>query len=169
MDEPATPEEAAELALDEAGQADPVGAGGGCGEEGLQMLLDHPVQDRVGSGARSVGSHGAGPSDFCAVLPATPQDVATAYPGGPTRLSATAVVTERCADTSPERIDPDPLRTQPRASRREPVLGHGVVLGAGCEGSAGKWAWERNGARTRSRKSCCTSRMSASKLLSAWR
>ena len=62
MDEQPAAEEAAELALDEAGQADPVGAGGGRGEEGLQMLLDHPVQDRVGGGARSVGSHGAGPA-----------------------------------------------------------------------------------------------------------
>jgi hypothetical protein len=33
MDEQPAAEEAAELALDEAGQADPVGAGGGRGEE----------------------------------------------------------------------------------------------------------------------------------------
>jgi hypothetical protein len=64
MDEQSTPEEAAELAFDEAGQADPVGARGSGGEEGLQVLPDDPVQDRVGGGARDVGSHGAGPSGF---------------------------------------------------------------------------------------------------------
>jgi hypothetical protein len=62
MDEQATPEEAAEL--NEAGQADPVGACGSGGEEGLEVLPDDPVQDRVGGGARDVGSHGAGPSGF---------------------------------------------------------------------------------------------------------
>jgi len=31
------------------------------------MPLDDPVQDRVGGGARDVGSHGAGPSGFRAV------------------------------------------------------------------------------------------------------
>jgi hypothetical protein len=52
-------EEGAELAFDEAGQADPVGARGDCGEEGLQVLPDHSVQDRVGGSAGYVGSHGA--------------------------------------------------------------------------------------------------------------
>ena len=67
MDEQPTPEEAAELTLDEARQPHPVGARGGRGEEGLQVLPHHPVQDRVGGGARDVGSHGAGPSGFRAV------------------------------------------------------------------------------------------------------
>jgi len=31
------------------------------------VLVDYPVQDRVGSGARDVGSHSAGPSAFRAV------------------------------------------------------------------------------------------------------
>ena len=64
MDEQSTPEEAAELACDEAGQADPVGARGSGGEEDIQVLPDDPVQDRIGGGARDVGSHGAGPSGF---------------------------------------------------------------------------------------------------------
>ena len=77
MCEDTTPEKAAELALDEAGQPDPVDARGGRSEEGLQMLLDRPVQDRVGGGARDVGSHGAGPSGFRAVPTAPPQGVRT--------------------------------------------------------------------------------------------
>ena len=64
VDEQATPQAAAELAFDEAGQADPVGARCSGGEEGLQVVPDDPVQDRVGGGARDVGSHGAGPSGF---------------------------------------------------------------------------------------------------------
>ena len=60
-----------------------VGARGGRGEEGLQMLLHHPVQDRVGGGARDVGSHGAGSSGFRAVPPATPQDVRRRTQGAP--------------------------------------------------------------------------------------
>ena len=67
MDEQPAPEEAAELAFDEARQADPVGARRRRGEEGLQVLPHDPVQDRVGGGARDVGSHGAGPSGFRAV------------------------------------------------------------------------------------------------------
>jgi hypothetical protein len=60
MREDATPKEGAELAFDEVGH--PVGARGGRGEEGFQVLVDDPVQDRVGRGARDVGSHDAGPS-----------------------------------------------------------------------------------------------------------
>ena len=56
MDEQPAPEEGAELALDEAGQSHPVGARGGGGEEGLQVLPDHSVQDRVGGSAWDVGS-----------------------------------------------------------------------------------------------------------------
>ena len=67
MDEQPAPEEGAELALDEAGQPHPVGARSGCGQEGLQVLPDHSVQDRVGGGAWDVGSHGARPSGFRAV------------------------------------------------------------------------------------------------------
>jgi len=52
MGEDTTPEKATELALDEAGQPDPVDARGGRGEEGLQVLPDHSVQDRVGGSAR---------------------------------------------------------------------------------------------------------------------
>src|SRR5262249_9624619 len=72
MDEQPAPEEGAELALDEAGQPDPVGVRGGRGEEGLQMLLNHRVQDRVGGGSGDVGSHGAGSSAFHAVPAAPP-------------------------------------------------------------------------------------------------
>jgi len=46
MCEDTTPEKAAELALDEAGQADPVGARGGGGEEDLQVFLDHRAGPR---------------------------------------------------------------------------------------------------------------------------
>ena len=67
MGEDTAAEEAAELAFDEAGQADAVGARGRCGEEAFQVVLHHPVQDRVGGGARDVGSHGAAPSGFRAV------------------------------------------------------------------------------------------------------
>jgi hypothetical protein len=70
-------EEGTELAFDEVGQPDSVGARGGRGEEGFQVLLDHAVQDRVGGGARDVGSHGAGSSGFRAVPTARPQDVRT--------------------------------------------------------------------------------------------
>ena len=48
MDEQSAPEEGAELLLDEGEQPDPVGARGGRSEEGFQMLVDDPVQDRVG-------------------------------------------------------------------------------------------------------------------------
>jgi hypothetical protein len=67
MDEQSTPQEATELAFDEAGQPDPVGARGGGGEEGLQIFLHHAVQDGVDGGARDVGRHGTGPSGFRAV------------------------------------------------------------------------------------------------------
>jgi hypothetical protein len=44
MDEQPTPQEGAEPALDEAGQPDPVGALGGCGEEGtLSLFADVPI------------------------------------------------------------------------------------------------------------------------------
>ena len=67
MREDATPEEGAELAFDEVGQPHPVGARGDRGEEGFQVLVDDPVQDRVGRGSRDVGSHDAAPSGFRAV------------------------------------------------------------------------------------------------------
>jgi hypothetical protein len=103
MDEQATPEEAAELAFDEAGQADPVGARGGRGEEGLQVLPDDPVQDRVGGSAWGVGSHGARPSGFRAVAATRPQDArTTSTPRSPRRRGATPAATERCAGPSPE-------------------------------------------------------------------
>jgi len=82
MCEDTTAEKAAELALDEAGQPDPVGARGGRGEEGLQMLPDHPVQDRVGGSAWDVGSHGARPSGFRALAATRPQDGRTTYTRG---------------------------------------------------------------------------------------
>ena len=86
MDEQPAPEEGAELALDEAGQPDPVGARGGRGEESLQVLPDHSVQDRVGGSARDVGSHGARPSGFRAVASTRPQDArTTSAPGSPRR------------------------------------------------------------------------------------
>src|SRR5262249_18508345 len=78
MDEQSAPEEGAELALDEAGQPDPVGVRSGRGEEGLQMLPDHSVQDRIGGGAWDIGSHGAAPSGFRAGAPAVPRDWRTA-------------------------------------------------------------------------------------------
>ena len=37
----------------------------------VEVLVHDPVEDRVGSGARDVGSHGAGPSAFRAVPTAT--------------------------------------------------------------------------------------------------
>jgi hypothetical protein len=77
MDEQSAPEEAAELALDEARQPLPAGARRGGGEERLQVLLHHAVQDRLGRGARDVGSHGAGPSGFRAVAATAPQDART--------------------------------------------------------------------------------------------
>jgi len=55
MDKQPAPEEGAELALDEAGKSHPIGARGGRGEEGLQVLLDDPVQDRVGLERRWLG------------------------------------------------------------------------------------------------------------------
>jgi hypothetical protein len=70
MDEQPAPEEGTELALDEAGQPDPVGVRGGRGEEGLRMLPDYPVQDRVDGSAWDVGSRGARPSGFRAVATA---------------------------------------------------------------------------------------------------
>jgi hypothetical protein len=59
--------------------------GGGCGEEAFQVFVDDPVQDRVGGGARDIGSHGAGPSRFRAVAPAVPLDGRTAYTREPSR------------------------------------------------------------------------------------
>jgi hypothetical protein len=73
MDEQPAPEEGTELAFDEVGQPDPVGARGGRGEEGFKVLLDHAVQDRVGGGTRDVGTHGAEPSVLRAVAAAPPQ------------------------------------------------------------------------------------------------
>ena len=81
MREDPAPEEGAELALDEAGQPHPVGARGGRGEEGLQVLPDHSVQDRVGGSAWDVRSHGARPSGFRAVATARPQDARTISTG----------------------------------------------------------------------------------------
>jgi len=44
MDEQSTAEEGAELAFDEAGQADPVGARGGSGEEGFRCSRTTPCR-----------------------------------------------------------------------------------------------------------------------------
>ena len=104
MDEQPAPEEGAELALDEAGQSHPVGARGGRGEEGLQVLPDHSVQDRVGGSTWDVGSHGARPSGFRAVRQASPQSARTTSRREPGRRDATTGATERCADPSPEPI-----------------------------------------------------------------
>jgi hypothetical protein len=77
MDEQPAPEEGTELALDEAGQPHPVGARSCCGQEGLQVLPDHSVQDRVGGSTWDVASHGARlsgcigltpPSRYCSAI-----------------------------------------------------------------------------------------------------
>ena len=74
MDEQPAPDKGAELALGEAGQPHPVGARGGRGEEGLQVLPEHSVQDCVDGSAWGVGSHGVRPSGFRAVAATRPQD-----------------------------------------------------------------------------------------------
>src|SRR5262245_6842197 len=103
MDEQPAPEEGAELALDEAGQSHPVGARGGRDEEGLQVLPDHSVQDRVGGSAWDVGSHGARPSGFRAVAATRPRDARTASTPGSSRLRGeTSGATERCGGPSTE-------------------------------------------------------------------
>src|SRR5262245_40039445 len=103
MDEQPAPEEGAELALDDAGQPHPVGARGGRGEDGLQVLPDHSVQDRVGGSAWDVGSHGARPSGFRAVATARPQDARPISTlGSARRRGETPGATERCEGPSPE-------------------------------------------------------------------
>src|SRR5262245_38797059 len=117
MREDTAPEESAELAFDEGGQPDPVGARGGRGEEGFQVLQDHSVQDRVGGSAwGGVGSHGARPSGFRAVATMVPLDGRTARSGGPSRRGATTAATERCADPSAQPIAVTPLRPRGRGS-----------------------------------------------------
>ena len=103
MREDAAPEESAELALDEAGQSQPVGARSGRGEEGFQVLPDHSVQDRVGGGAGDVRSHGAGASGFRAVPIVPPPAGRTADIGRVSSWGATTDATERCASQSSER------------------------------------------------------------------
>jgi len=63
MDEQPAPQEGTELALDEAGQPDPVGVSGGRDEKGLQVFLDYPVQDPVGP-ARGPASARSRPERF---------------------------------------------------------------------------------------------------------
>jgi hypothetical protein len=94
------PQEAADLAFDEAGQADPVGARGSGGEEGLRVLPDDPVQDRVGGGARDVDSHGAGPSGFRAVVADVPDDVPPPVMPGSRRARCNKIAAERCGGPS---------------------------------------------------------------------
>jgi hypothetical protein len=129
MREDAAPEESAELAFDEVGQPDPVGARGGRGEEAFQVFVDDPMQDRVSGGARDIGSHGAGPSGFRAVATAVPLDVRTAYTWGPRRRGATTVATERCADALPEPIAVTRYDRGPRARLADHVVGDVVLLG----------------------------------------
>src|SRR5215470_4912254 len=121
MCEDTTAEKAAELALDEAGQPDPVGARGGRGEEGLQMLPDHPVQDRVGGSAWDVGSHGARPSGFRALAATRPQDGRTTYtPGSSRRRGETPGATERCEGSSPRPDAAVVWIVQPASGRSSP-------------------------------------------------
>ena len=145
MGEDTTPEKATELALDEAGQADPVSARGGRGEEGLQVLPVHSVQDRVGGSAWDVGSHGARPSGFRAVAATRPQGARTTSPGSPRRRGATLGATERCRGPSLEPLavtdDCGPLsasRWETAASKYRP--GHHLDCGrARLAQPGGRW------------------------------
>ena len=83
--------------------------------------------------------------------------------GEPSRRDATPVTTERCADPSPEPI---------AVTRYDHGLGS-TIKSSGMSSCPerglgrvyqGQWASVRNGARTPSRKSCCSSYISASNL-----
>src|SRR5262249_52610872 len=129
LDEQSAPEEGAELLLDEGEQPDPVGARGGRSEEGFQMLVDDPVQDRVGrrrAGRREprrrarglpcrADSGTAGRAD--GIHPA-------AQPSGRNDRRNRAL---RGPVTGTDRRDP----LRPRARLDDHVLGDVVVLGAG--------------------------------------
>src|SRR5262249_50944612 len=122
MDEQPAPEEGAELALDEMGQADPVGTRGGRGEEGLQVLPDDPVQDRVDGSAWGVSSHGARPSGFRAVAATRPQDARTTYtPGRSRRRGETPAATEPCEGPPPRPRRGGGVDRSPACGRSSPL------------------------------------------------
>ena len=104
-----------------------VSARGAAARKGSRCSWDDPMQDRVGGGARDVGSHGARPSGWRAVAPAVPLDVRTACNQKPSRRGATPGATERCAAgpvTGSDRRD----RYRARARPNDQVLGNVVVL-----------------------------------------
>src|SRR5262249_22531842 len=85
---------------------------GGRGEEGLQMLPDYSLQDRVDGSAWGVGSHGARPSGCRAVAATRPQDArTTSTPRSSRRQDETPGATERCGGPSPYGGGEDSART----------------------------------------------------------
>jgi len=99
VDEQPAAEEAPELPFDEGGEAHTVAACGDRGEERLEMVAHHAVEDRAVGDTRGVRAHGVASSAFRAAGPRPTRAQRRWSPTARRLPAATATATGRCAWT----------------------------------------------------------------------